>query len=130
MNYPSTATSGAEIPGESPTPGKARLRRRGAVLILAAFALFLAGAGIQYALALWLGSATTFSRDAQLAISFGAEAVWFLLAGFGLSFLGRGYRPLEHLAASLLFGIATFFVLRALKPPSFSYDRLDRKSVV
>ena len=123
MNYPSTATSGADIPGESPTPGKARLRRRGAVLILAAFALFLAGAGIQYALALWLGSATTFSRDAQLAISFGAEAVWFLLAGFGLSFLGRGYRPLEHLAASLLFGIATFFVLRALKPPSFSYDR-------
>ena len=38
MNYPSTATSGAEIPGESPTPGKARLRRRGAVLILALIA--------------------------------------------------------------------------------------------
>jgi len=57
------------------------------------------------------------------AISFGAEGLWFLLGGFALSFLGRGYRPLESLVASILFGVVTFFVLRALKPPSFSYDR-------
>ena len=90
---------------------------------IAAFVLFLLGAGAQYGLSVWLGGATTLSRDAISAISFGAEGVWFLAAGFALSFLGRGYRPLEHLIASVLFGVATFFVLRALKPPSFSYDR-------
>jgi lipoprotein-releasing system permease protein len=96
---------------------------RPATVAVAAFVLFLLGAGLQYSLALWLGGATTLSRDAVSAISFGAEGLWFLLAGFALSFLGRGYRPLENLAASLVFGVATFFVLRALKPPSFSYDR-------
>ena len=89
----------------------------------AALVLFLIGAGLQYSLALWLGGSTTLSRDAVSAISFGAEGLWFLLAGFALSFLGRGYRPLENLFASLFFGVAMFFVLRALKPPSFSYDR-------
>ena len=124
MNYPTTATSRADVADERRAEnGKTKLRRRPAVLIAAALVLFALGAGLQYALALWLGSATTFSRDAQLAVSFGAEAIWFLLAGFALSFIGRGYRPVEHLAASLIFGVATFFVLRALKPPSFSYDR-------
>ena len=90
---------------------------------IAAFIVFLLGAGAQYGLSVWLGGATTLSRDAIAAISFGAEGLWFLLGGFALSFLGRGYRPLENLVASILFGVVTFFVLRALKPPSFSYDR-------
>jgi lipoprotein-releasing system permease protein len=123
LNYPSPATSRADATEERATPGKAGLGRHPATLTLAAFVLFLLGAGLQYALGLWLGSATTLSRDAQTSISFGAEAVWFLLAGFALSFVGRGYRPVEHLVASLFFGVATFFVLRGLKPPSFSYDR-------
>src|SRR5205807_7541408 len=63
------------------------------------------------------------SRDAVTGLSFGAEGLWFLLSGFALSFLGRGYRPVENMVASALFGVATFFLLRALKPPSFSYDR-------
>src|SRR5437868_7124606 len=71
----------------------------------------------------WDRDYTTLSRDAVNGISFGMEGVWFLLAGFALSFLGRGYRPLENLIASAVFGAVTFFVLRALKPPSFSYDR-------
>ncbi len=90
---------------------------------LAALVLFLLGGALQYALSTWLGASTTLSRDAVTALSFGAEALAFLLAGFVLSFVGRGYRPLENLVAALLFGVVTFFVLRALKPPSFSYDR-------
>jgi lipoprotein-releasing system permease protein len=89
----------------------------------AALVLFLLAAAAQYALATWLGSATTFSRDAVTALSFGLEALLFLLAGFLLSFVGSGYRPVENAIASLAFGIATFFALRQLKPPSFSYDR-------
>ena len=96
---------------------------RPAVVCVAALALFLLGAGLQYSLSVWLGASTTLSRDAINGVSFGMEGVWFLLAGFALSFLGRGYRPLENLIASALFGGITFFVLRALKPPSFSYDR-------
>src|SRR5207237_35713 len=93
------------------------------IVCAAALVLFLLGAGFQYSLAVWLGAYTTLSRDAINGISFGMEGVWFLLAGFALSFLGRGYRPLENLTASAVFGVVTFFVLRALKPPSFSYDR-------
>ncbi len=89
----------------------------------AALALFLIASAAQYGLATWLGSATVFSRDAVLAISFGIEALLFLLAGFLLSFVGRGYRPLQNAIASLIFGLATFVILRQLKPPSFSYDR-------
>ena len=88
-----------------------------------AFTLFLIAAALQYAVAKWLGSATVLSRDATMAVSFGAEAAVFLASGFLLSFVGRGYRPLENAVASLLFGGVSFFVLRALKPPSFSYDR-------
>jgi lipoprotein-releasing system permease protein len=123
LNYPSPATSRAAATEERPPSVGRNLGRHRVTLALAAFVLFMLGAALQYALALWLGSATTLSRDAQTGISFGAEALWFLLAGFALSLVGRGYRPLEHLMASLLFGVATFFVLRALKPPSFSYDR-------
>ena len=90
---------------------------------VAALVLFLAAAAAQYGLATWLGSATTFSRDAVTGLSFGVEALGFLLAGFLLSFVGRGYRPLENGLASALFGMATFLALRQLKPPSFSYDR-------
>ncbi|HEY5675820.1 MAG TPA: FtsX-like permease family protein [Myxococcales bacterium] len=97
-----------------------KFRRRVPVVALA---LFLLAGAMQYALATWLGAATTLSRDAVTSLSFGAEALAFLLAGFILSFVGRGYRPLENLLASALFGVATFLVLRALKPPSFSYDR-------
>ena len=89
----------------------------------AAFVLFLAAGAAQYGLATWLGSATTFSRDAVTALSFGIEALGFLMAGFLLSFLGRGYRPVANAIASIVFGMVTFFVLRQLKPPSFSYDR-------
>jgi lipoprotein-releasing system permease protein len=97
-----------------------KFRRRVPVVALA---LFLLAGAMQYALATWLGAATTLSRDTVTSLSFGAQALAFLLAGFILSFVGRGYRPLENLLASVLFGIATFLVLRALKPPSFSYDR-------
>lgn len=97
---------------------KLRLR-----VILAAFAFFVLSAALQYALATWLGRATVFSRDADTAISFGAQALCFLAAGFALSFIGRGYRPAENAIAASLFGVAAFFALRALKPPSFSYDR-------
>lgn len=89
----------------------------------AALALFVVAAGLQYGLATWLGNSTTLGRDAVTLVSFGAEALFFLCAGFILSFIGRGYRPLPSAAASVIFGVATFFVLRALKPPSFSYDR-------
>jgi lipoprotein-releasing system permease protein len=89
----------------------------------AALVLFLLAAAAQYGLATWLGAATTSSRDAVTALSFGLEALGFLLAGFLLSFVGRGYRPVENGIASLAFGIATFLALRQLKPPSFSYDR-------
>ncbi len=89
----------------------------------AAFVLFVLAAGLQYALANWLGGATTLSRDAVTTVSFGTEALGFLAAGFVLSFIGRGYRPLANAIASVLFGVVTFFLLRALKPPSFSYDR-------
>ena len=95
-----------------------RKAARPAVVSAAALALFLLGAGLQYSLAVWLGAYTTLSRDAVNGISFGMEGVWFLLAGFALSFLGRGYRPLENLIASAVFGAVTFFLLRALKPPS------------
>jgi lipoprotein-releasing system permease protein len=97
---------------------KFRLRVTAAALVL-----FVLASVVQYALASWLGSATTLSRDAVTALSFGAQALAFLTSGFVLSFVGRGYRPLENLVASALLGVATFFVLRALKPPSFSYDR-------
>ena len=103
--------------------GAARAGARASLVSLAALMLFLIGAAMQYSLALWLGSASTLSRDAVTAISFGAEGLWFLLSGFALSFLGRGYRPVENVVASSLFGVATFFLLRTLKPPSFSYDR-------
>lgn len=90
---------------------------------VAAFILFLLAAAAQYGLSNWLGASTTLPRDLTLALSFGLEAAIFLAAGFLLSFLGRGYRPLENGVASALFGLVTFFALRKLKPPSFSYDR-------
>jgi lipoprotein-releasing system permease protein len=88
-----------------------------------ALVCFLLAGGLQYALATWLGSASNLSRDATTYASFGAQASVLFLAGFLLSFVGRGYRPIENALASVIYGVIAFFVLRALKPPSFSYDR-------
>jgi lipoprotein-releasing system permease protein len=92
-------------------------------VIVAAFLCFLLAGAAQYGLSTWLGTSSALSRDGVTYVSFGAEAVIFIIAGFALSFVGRGYRPLENGIASALFGVVTFFVLKALKPPSFSYDR-------
>jgi lipoprotein-releasing system permease protein len=97
---------------------KLRLR-----VTLVALVCFLLAGGVQYALATWLGSASNLSRDAVTYASFGAQAAILFLAGFVLSFVGRGYRPVENALASAVYGVVAFFVLRALKPPSFSYDR-------
>ena len=90
---------------------------------LVALLFFVFAGGVQYGLSTWLGTHSNFSRDAVTYASFGAQALVFFIAGFLLSFVGRGYRPRENAIASLIFGVIAFFVLRALKPPSFSYDR-------
>jgi lipoprotein-releasing system permease protein len=88
-----------------------------------ALVCFCAAGGLQYALSIWLGTASTLSRDAVVYASFGAQAAVLFAAGFLLSFVGRGYRPAENGIASALYGVIAFVVLRKLKPPSFSYDR-------
>ncbi|HEX4386701.1 MAG TPA: ABC transporter permease [Myxococcales bacterium] len=92
-------------------------------VIAVALLSFLIAGGVQYALSTWLGKSSNFSRDAVTYASFGAQALVFFLAGFVLSFVGRGYRPVENGIAALITGVIAFFVLRWLKPPSFSYDR-------
>jgi len=125
LNFPTPATTRAETTAEERVAnGKAsRPERHPAALIATAMVLFLLGGGLQYGLSVSLGTSTTLSRDAISAIAFYAQGLWFLLSGFALSFLGRGYRPLEIALASLVYGLVNFFALRALKPPSFSYDR-------
>ena len=71
----------------------------------------------------FLSNRTLLSPDALLAISFGGEALAFLLIGFFVSFLARGFGAREMGLAALLLAIAAFIALRQLKPPSFSYDR-------
>ncbi len=94
-------------------------------LAAALVSLLCAGAafGVQLALRHWLGEKTLFSADAVLAISFGAQAVGCLAAGFATSFFGRGLRSREQLAAAAVLSVAAFGALYFIKPPSFSYDR-------
>ena len=87
-----------------------------------ALLLFGGAFAAQLALRTWLGARTLFSSDAVLALSFGAEAVLFLVSGFAISFVGRGAAVREQLGAALLLGVGSFFALRKIKPPSFSYD--------
>jgi lipoprotein-releasing system permease protein len=87
-----------------------------------ALALFAGAFGAQIALRTWLGARTLFSSDAVLGLSFGAEAVLFLVSGFVISFVGRGAAVREQLGAAALLGVGSFFALRKIKPPSFSYD--------
>ncbi|TMA24423.1 MAG: FtsX-like permease family protein [Deltaproteobacteria bacterium] len=88
-------------------------------------ALVLLGAAFagQLVLRAFLSNRTLLSPDALLAISFGGEALAFLLIGFFVSFLARGFGAREMGLAALLLAIAAFIALRQLKPPSFSYDR-------
>jgi lipoprotein-releasing system permease protein len=88
-------------------------------------AALIAGAGFcaQLALRSILSDKTQLSPDAQLAVSFGAEALAFLVAGFIASFFARGFALREQAASALVIAVASFFVLRAIKPPSFSYER-------
>ncbi|HEX9577813.1 MAG TPA: hypothetical protein VF993_08670, partial [Myxococcales bacterium] len=97
-----------------------KFRKRAFIAALLAFGAAFAG---QLALRTLLGNKTLFSPDAVLAISFGAEALAFMVAGFFVSFLARGFGGREMGAAAALLAPAAFVVLRQMKPPSFSYDR-------
>src|SRR6202022_5129432 len=103
LNVPPPATTRAETTAEERVAtGKAsRPERHPAALIATAMVLFLLGGGLQYGLSVSLGTSTTLSRDAISAIASYAQGLWLLLSGFALSFLGRGYRPLEIALASL-----------------------------
>ncbi|HXN55123.1 MAG TPA: FtsX-like permease family protein [Myxococcales bacterium] len=92
----------------------------------AAFASALvAGAGFyaQIALRTALSEKSQLSPDAILAVSFGVEAAFFLAAGLLCSFIGRGFALVAQAVSALFLALAAFGVLRAIKPPSFSYDR-------
>ena len=77
----------------------------------------------QLALRHILSSKSLLSPDALLALSFGAEALAFLLVGFLVSFLARGFARRELLASAAILAVIAFAVLHRMKPPSFSYDR-------
>jgi lipoprotein-releasing system permease protein len=70
-----------------------------------------------------LSTRSNFSPDAVLGFSFGGEAIAFLLIGFLVSFLARGFARRELGAAAVLLALIAFGVLHRMKPPSFSYDR-------
>lgn len=97
-----------------------RFRKRA---FLVAAALFGAAFAAQIALRSLLSNHSLLSPDAVLGVSFGAEAVAFLVAGFAVSFLARGFGGRELGLAALLIAVAAFVTLHFLKPPSFSYDR-------
>src|SRR5262249_10885851 len=82
--------------------GPVRLKLRVTLVALVSFVL--AGA-LQYGLSTWLGASSNLSRDAVTNLSFAAEALVFFIAGFVLSFVGRGYRPVENGLASLIYGV-------------------------
>ena len=65
-----------------------KFRKRAFVVALLAFGAAFAG---QLALRAALGNQTLLSPDAVLAVSFGAEALAFLVIGFFVSFLARGF---------------------------------------
>jgi len=91
--------------------------------VIAALAVSALSFGAQLGLRHVLGEKTLLSPDAVVAISFGAEAAGFLLAGFVASFFGGGLRSREQLLAALLLVGVGFGLLYVVKPPSFSYDR-------
>jgi len=87
--------------------------------------LLLTGAafGGQLALRHFLGEKTTLSAGNVLVLSFGAQAVGCLFAGFVVSFFGEGLRAKEQLASAVVLTGVAYGVLYFIKPPSFSYDR-------
>ena len=102
------------------SPHAERFSKRAALL---AFAFFVGGYGVT----LWargaLSNSSTLSPDAQLSIAVCAFAAAALAVGFLVTHLFGGVRIRELDAASIAFTAAAFFGLRALKIPSFSYDR-------
>ena len=90
---------------------------------LIALWLFVTAFAAQLAIRHLLSSRSLLSPDAVLALSFGAEALGFLLAGFLVSFLARGFARRELGAAAAILAVIAFGVLHRMKPPSFSYDR-------
>src|SRR5438105_10501990 len=90
---------------------------------LVALWLFVAAFAAQLAIRHLLSARTVLSPDAVIGLSFGAEALAFLLAGFLVSFLARGFAWRELGAAAVALAVVAFFVLHRMKPPSFSYDK-------
>jgi len=87
---------------------------------LLALWLFVAGFAAQLAIRHLLSARTVFSPDAVIGLSFGAEALAFLLTGFLVSFLARGFGWRELGAAAFALAVVAFLVLHRMKPPSFS----------
>ena len=85
--------------------------------------LFVAAFAAQLAIRHLLSARTLLSPDAVVGLSFGAEAVAFLLVGFLVSFLARGFGWRELGAAAVAVAAVAFLVLHRMKPPSFSYDK-------
>jgi ABC-type lipoprotein release transport system permease subunit len=90
---------------------------------LVALWLFVTAFAAQLAIRHLLSARTLFSPDAVIGLSFGAEALAFLLCGFLVSFLARGFGWRELGAAAIALAIVAFLVLHRMKPPSFSYDK-------
>ena len=102
------------------TPPARRFRRRAFATATVLFAAAFAG---QLLLRSVLSNHSLLSPDAVIGVSFGAEALALLVAGFLVSFLARGFGGREFGAAAALLAGGAFVVLHRLKPPSFSYDR-------
>jgi lipoprotein-releasing system permease protein len=90
---------------------------------LVALWLFVSAFAGQLAARHLLSARTLLSPDAVLGVSFGGEALAFLLVGLLVSFLARGFARRELGAAALVLAVIAFVVLHRMKPPSFSYDR-------
>lgn len=88
-------------------------------------ALLLMGAAFTGQLLLMrvLSAKSFLSPDAVQGLSFGAEALAFLVIGFLCSFLAKSAGGRELAAAAALLALGAFSALKVLKPPSFSYDR-------
>ncbi len=101
-------------------PLKPRFRIAAFLLAL----LLMAGAFAGQLMLMRVLSAQSFlSHDAVEGLSFGAEALAFLLIGFLCSFLARSAGGRELAVAAALLTALAFGTLKILKPPSFSYDR-------
>jgi lipoprotein-releasing system permease protein len=99
------------------------MRRFRVRAFLVALWLFVAAFAGQLAARHLLSARTLLSPDAVLGVSFGAEAMAFLLIGLLVSFLARGFARRELGAAAVLLAVVAFVVLHRMKPPSFSYDK-------